>query len=314
MTNGHVVIGEIKTLENGLLTMETDYGDQDFIINWDHVAKLSTNTTFIITLTNKFRVNGTITYSDLLSDYVIILGIEGSRYMAKLLDIVYLKSTESGWIDRFSASIDGGYSITKASNTQQFSLSGNIKYLYTRLSSEVYVNFIDNITQDTIRSKRNNYGATCKVFMGKSLYVLGTSDFLESDEQNLDLRTTLQLGLGKFFLRDHKLSLVGALGLANNSEKYITQTLPSENSLEAFTEMEFNEYGVKDLNLSFKAQYFPSLSRNNRNRLIFSFDSKVDLPLDFYIGLYYTFNYDNKPNANGSKTDYVFQSTFGWQF
>ena len=301
-------------MENGVLTMETAFSDKDFLIEWDKVQKLQTNTVFIISLTNKFRINGTISFDELQPDYLVILGEEGSRYLAKLLDIVYLKSTENRVIDRFSANIDGGYNITKASSTKQFSLSGKAKYLYTQISAEVYVNFIDNITQDTIKARRNNYGTSWRIFFGKNLFALGTTDFLESDEQNLDLRTTIQVGLGKFLLRDHRFFLMSALGIASNSEKFLTTGVEPENTYEAFAETEFSVYGLKDLRINSKIQYFPSLSRVNRNRFIFTLDTKLDLPLDFYVGLYYTFNFDSKPSESATKTDYVFQSAVGWKF
>ena len=43
------------------------------------------------------------------------------------------------------------------------------------------------------------------------------------------------------------------------------------------------------------------------------FDLKYDLPLDFYIRLGYTLNYDNKPVEGATESDYVLQTSFGWE-
>jgi hypothetical protein len=46
----------------------------------------------------------------------------------------------------------------------------------------------------------------------------------------------------------------------------------------------------------------------------FAFDTKYDLPLDFYIRLGLTLNYDNQPVEGAGETDYVFQTSFGWEW
>jgi hypothetical protein len=55
------------------------------------------------------------------------------------------------------------------------------------------------------------------------------------------------------------------------------------------------------------------MTESGRWRIDYSFDTKYDLPLDFYIKVGFTLNYDNQPVAGASKTDYVFQTTFGWE-
>ncbi|MFY0628154.1 MAG: DUF481 domain-containing protein [Reichenbachiella sp.] len=314
LNNGQEIIGEIKILDGGVLTLDTDYDDQKFLIKWNQVQQVRSSSSFIIVLTNKLRVTGRIIADQFRPEYHMILEQEGSKHFVRIKDIVYLKSTESRLIDRFSANIDGGYNITKASNTKQFSLSGKFSYTYTKLYSDFYFNFIDNITQDSIKSQRSNYGTNWKVFFLKSWYALGAVDFLESDEQNLDLRTTTQLGIGKFLLRNFKLYTSAAVGLAQNSEEYFSIETPSQKTLEGFAEVELYIYGIKDLRIFSKIQYFPSFSQENRNRFNLSLDSKLDLPFDFYLGFYSTYNFDSSPNENAEKSDYVLQSTVGWKF
>jgi len=49
-------------------------------------------------------------------------------------------------------------------------------------------------------------------------------------------------------------------------------------------------------------------------RFDFKVDLKYDLPLDFYIKLGYTQNFDNRPVEGASQNDYVIQTSFGWEF
>ena len=59
---------------------------------------------------------------------------------------------------------------------------------------------------------------------------------------------------------------------------------------------------------------YPSITVANRWRVDWTLDFKYDLPLDFYIKLGGSLNFDNHPSDGSSKTDYVIQSGFGWEW
>lgn len=314
MKNDQVLIGEIKLMENGVLTVETEYSEDDFTIDWEEVKSLKTETDFVIMLSHKFRFNGTLSPDPNNEGYLIIYPRGGSKMFTRTLDIVYLKSFDDTFWDRISANVDAGLSITKASDTKQLSISGNVSYLYTRLQTDVYINTLYNVVQDTIVTERDNYGTNWKVFFNKSWYILGAADFLKSDEQNLDLRMTVQTGIGRNIIRNYQMYLVSSGGFALNSEQYLQEINASGQSIETFFEMEYKLYGLKDISLSSKIQYFTGIADFDRKRLNLTFDTKFDLPLDFYIGGNITVNYDTKDDTEGSKSDYVIKSSVGWKF
>ena len=314
MKNDQVLIGEIKLMENGVLTVETEYSEDDFTIDWEEVKSLKTETDFVIMLSHKFRFNGTLSPDPNNEGYLIIYPRGGSKMFTQTLNIVYLKSFDDTFWDRISANVDAGLSITKASDTKQLSISGNVSYLYTRLQTDAYINTLYNVVQDTIVTERDNYGTNWKVFFNKSWYILGAADFLKSDEQNLDLRMTVQTGIGRNIIRNYQMYLVSSGGFALNSEQYLQEINASGQSIETFFEMEYKLYGLKDISLSSKIQYFTGIADFDRKRLNLTFDTKFDLPLDFYIGGNITVNYDTKDDTEGSKSDYVIKSSVGWKF
>ncbi|WP_422358642.1 DUF481 domain-containing protein [Reichenbachiella sp.] len=314
MHNNQVLIGEIKELENGVLTFETEYSEDDFKVDWDDVKSLKTKTNFIIMLSHNYRFTGTISPDPNNSDYLILYPEEGSKMFAKTLEIVYLKSFEEAFINRISANVDAGASITKASDTKQLNVSGGISYLYTGLQADLYVNTLYNVVQDTIVTERDNYGTSLKMFFTRKWYVLGAADFLKSDEQNLDLRTTIQVGLGRDVIRNNKMYLVSAAGIALNAEKYTNEDNASGESIESFGEVELKIFGIKDFTLSTKIQYFSIIAHRSRQRVNVIFDTKYDLPLDFYIGGNVTYNFDSNEETTGSRSDYVIKSSIGWKF
>jgi len=61
-----------------------------------------------------------------------------------------------------------------------------------------------------------------------------------------------------------------------------------------------------DLSLPGNLFIYPSFTESGRWRTDFKIDSKYELPLDFYISMGLTLNYDNRPAVAGKETDYVY--------
>ena len=70
----------------------------------------------------------------------------------------------------------------------------------------------------------------------------------------------------------------------------------------------------KDIDIKTGLKIYPSLSERKRYRADYDLTLKYDLPLDFYVKLGYTLNYDNQSATGTSDVDYIFTSGFGWEF
>jgi len=55
LVNGDVIIGELKHMDRAVTTIETDYSDQDFKIEWDGIKEIYTTTSFLITTSDGER-------------------------------------------------------------------------------------------------------------------------------------------------------------------------------------------------------------------------------------------------------------------
>jgi hypothetical protein len=83
--------------------------------------------------------------------------------------------------------------------------------------------------------------------------------------------------------------------------------------LKAYFGSELNLFDIGDLSLLSNIWAYPSFTENGRWRTDFIFDAKYDLPLDFYIKVGFTLNYDNRPAVKGKETDYVLAFSVGWE-
>lgn len=309
LNNGNILIGEVKSMDRGILLMETPYSDSDFKIEWGKVVNIKTTTFFLVTISDGSRYNSTLKTQQ--TGNLTLVTLEGNYEIAHN-DVVYLNSIDQEFWSQLYASVDVGYSFTKANNLKQGNIRSNIGYLAEMWSADFSYNLITS-TQDEIEPIRRTDGIlTFRYYLPHDWYATPQLDFLSNSEQQLDQRLTFKLGIGKYILHTNTTYWGFQGGFALNTEKF-TSGDPNRESGEAYFGTELNLFDIGDLNLLTKATAYPSITSKGRWRFDFKFDMKYDLPLDFYIKMGVTYNFDNQPIDESSKTDYVFQTTFGWE-
>jgi hypothetical protein len=309
--NNNYVVGEVKSFDKGVLTIETDYSKSDFTVEWSGIQKIYTKTIFMVTLTDGNRVTGTL--SSPTPGRVSIVDNAGVPNEHAIDEIVSMKSVSTQFWDRIHIGLSLGYSLTKAQNLKQFSLRSNVSYATEDWVADASYNNL-NSSQDEVEDiQRSDGGLGFNYFLPKDWYIPISATFLSNTEQLLDLRLLGKLGIGKYVIHTNN-AYWGFTGGANvNYEDFDDETDP-RTSWEAFIGTEANLFDVGDLSLMTRAVAYPSLTESDRIRGDFVFDAKYDLPRDFYIQLGLTVNYDNKPVEGAPDTDYVLQTTFGWKW
>ena len=311
LKSGDKIVGEIKSMDKGVLTIETGYSKSDFTIEWSGIKQIYSKSIFLVTLTDGRRINGYVQSVD-AANKVTITTAAGEKIESLLDDIVYLKGLKSDFWSRVKANLDIGLSLSKANNLNQLNINSRIGYLADRWQLDLYFN-TNNSSQDSVETtKRMDAGVTYKYYLQKDWYLLVAPSFLSNTEQSLKLRTTGKLGAGKFFTHTNKAYWGAGGGLSFNAETFDNGT-PGRKSLEAYGGTELNLFDIGDLNLFSSLFIYPSLTESGRVRTDFKFDAKYDLPLDFYVKLGLTVNYDNQPAVTGNETDYVIGFTIGWE-
>lgn len=311
MKNGDMLVGEIKELGKGVLKFETDYSDEDFAIEWNNVREIYTTTTFIISLAGGDRINGTLKTDPTDSSRVLIFE-RGGMMSARRMDVVFLKGIEETFFGRLDASIGLGVTITTENKLKQLNTRGNVGYTGRFWRSDASLDAIRSVQQDTIRTRRTEGSVGGKLLMERSWFLSVSAKFLQSDEQKLKLRSTTDISAGNLIVNSNKIYLAASAGVAWTNEQFTDET-PLRNSLEGKAGFELNLFDIEDFSLLTNAYVFPSITEKGRVRLDFKIDLKYDLPLDFYIKLGYTQNFDNQPAAGASKHFYKLDTTIGWE-
>jgi len=308
--NGNTIKGEVKGMDRGVLTIETDYSKSDFTIEWVEIKKVYTKTQFLITLTNGDRLLGTLAMD---SSEIRIQTEDNKSYNYPVNSIVNLKTVEDSFWDRMHASLSLGYSLTKAQNLKQITLRSNFSYVTQRSVTDLSFNNLTSTQDDAPRVERRDGGMSFNYFLPKDWYVPVSVTFLSNTEQKIDLRLLGKVGIGKYVIHSNKAYLGFSAGTNVNFENFDDE-IDGKTSWEGFVGAELNLFDTGDLSMLTRAVGYPSLTESGRMRADFTFDAKYDLPLDFFINLGLTVNYDNRPVEGAPESDYVFQATFGWSW
>jgi len=153
--NGNIMDGEIKSLERGVAVVSTDYSDNDFRIEWDQISSLKTQSFFFITLSDGSKYYGQL--QSVSEDRILLVTEDNLRIETGHNNVVFLMPVEKTFWDRLSASIDLGFSQTKAKNLKQFNTRSSIGYNEKKWSTDASYNSLYS-TQDNVEPTSRNEG------------------------------------------------------------------------------------------------------------------------------------------------------------
>ena len=311
--NGDDMVGEIKTMNRNVLMVKTKYSDKDFAIEWDGVKEIYTKTFFLVSLSDGRRYNGYLRSTE--GGKVAIIVYIGNPIIVSMHEIVYLDDIDDGFWSRLSFTIDFGLDLAKANDFAQLSIKTSLGYKADRWSINSKYNNLYSRQNEIEDIKSADGNVDFKYFMRKDLYPLVTVNFMSSSEQKLDLRTTSELGLGKFLTHSNNSYWGVSVGGTYNIERYEASEEKRE-SWEMFIGSELNLFNIGDLSLLNKVLVYRSFTETGRWRGDFNLDVKYEMFFDddFYIKLGTKVNYDNKPADGASEIDYTFHTGFGWEW
>ena len=310
--NDNIIVGEIKSMDKGIVQIETDYSDRDFKIEWNEVKEVYTETLFLVILSDD-DMNYFGRLSSTSGSKVNILTEDSTVVECEINNIVFLSPFEKGFFDRLYASIDLSLSLTKAENLHQLTSHSTIGYRAKKWNTDLSFNSLWSTQDDIEQIKRNEVILNYLYFLPRQWFSIATISLLSNTEQKLDLRTNAQIGMGRFIIRTNFAYWGVKLGVNRNIETYSNETV-DRSSWEGYLGTELNLFDIGDFSLLTIVMAYPSFTEKGRWRLDSNLDIKYDLPYDFYIKVGVSSNYDNHPAEGASETDYILQSGFGWEW
>ena len=328
LSNNDLMIGEIKSMDKGILGFETDYSDTDFKIKWAEIKRISSKSNFLITLEDGRRFNGKIRS---LNDSIVEIDTylpevllkfskrteklekpQGNRIEISRVQIVYLNVLDEGFWSRLSLNFDVGINFTKANDLRQYTFNAGLGYLADRWKANMTFNNLRSTQTDADPIKRTELTSNFNYFLPNDWFALYNINTLSNTQQLLNLRVSNIIGIGKYFVHSNKSYLGFQAGLNLNNEKFQGDENASQSG-ELMFGGQYNIYDIGDLDLLTSLAMYPSFTQKGRFRTDFKFDIRYEFKIDLYFKVGTTLNYDNQPASGASSTDYIFQTTVGWK-
>jgi hypothetical protein len=128
-------------------------------------------------------------------------------------------------------------------------------------------------------------------------FYAGIADFLQSNEQQLDLRTTLGGAIGHIFSKTNN-SFIAMYGRVDwNRERYSSEATVGRtgDSAEVVLGTQLNFFRSETTNLLVDARVYPSLTDLGRTRFDLNTSLKLRIAKDLYWRFGYYLNVDSRP-------------------
>jgi hypothetical protein len=308
--NGDIIVGEIQSIKSKTLTIETKYSDDDFTIEWEKITRISTTTVFLITTTSGKHVTGKI--SGNLNEMLTVNWAD-KRELFSADQIVAAIQSNRKFIDRLNASIDFGYIFKKANSEQQFNGSARLGFATDKWRTSSGYNGTFSQQDSVDLTNRHEWDASFNYYLPLNLFPIVSINFLNSTELSLTLRTTGKVGLGYYFFNKNALFWNISGGITTLRENYSNESDSTKSSLEVYFGSEIHIFDIGDFSLRLIGNYYIGITEEDRSRGDANFETKYDLPLDFYIKGNFILDYDNQPAEDAETFDYQYSLGFGWE-
>jgi hypothetical protein len=231
-----------------------------------------------------------------------------------IVGVVRLVRIKESFWRRLKGSISVGFSYTRATETAEFTLSGDTGYRGEKLSSKLNYNaYVTDQSQK--RTSRYEAGFSLDRFLKRRWTAGGAVRAEHNEELGLDLRASLTAMGSRYVVETNKTVVRLSLGLAGTRESYIGIDSTSYN-LELPLEVYYSRFTFHKpkSNIQVSGALYPSLTTSGRYRGSFTtdIDHEILTDLHFVIGFYY--DYDNKPPSGSARDDYRLSTGLKWTF
>ena len=216
---------------------------------------------------------------------------------------------------QLQGAIDFGYSFT--SGNSQSTLNADSSAAYKTAGWEAATSFDSTFNGQSGASKTNreDLQAAFYKYLNRNSFVVGLSDFLHSSQQDLQLRTTLGGGYGRFLKRTTNSNLAWLGGFVYTNESFNTTAgQPSDQNMEAVVGLQYNLIRFNFGEFNSKLQVFPGLTDAGRVRLKTNNSLSIKLRNNFHLAFTFWDNFDSRPPATAKRNELGISTGIGWSF
>jgi len=317
MNNGDRFTGEVKGLQNGVLYVKTDYVDQNIGVDWAQVQSVESMATYQVTLVNGIHMTGKIkrVSPDEVKgkDFQIESSLGSTRVGAT--QVAEISTQKETFWRQLKGSIDAGYSYTSGNSQKTINNDATATYATPDWMASASISTSFSGQADAAKTNRIDGTLTGERFLSHNSYLGFYNDYLHSSQQELDLRTTVGGGYGRYWKRTNTTGFRWIAGVVYAQENFTTISgQPSGSNLEGLLGALFDSYRFRVGEVHLQGALFPGMTDAGRIRISSNNTLKIKLVNNFYFSLGFWDNYDSRPPVNAKKNEFGASSSLGWSF
>ena len=313
MTNGDTLTCEIKELVRGRLRVSTD-SMGTVQIEWEDVRQITSPSRFEVELNSGERFIGSFQTAP-QPGRLSVVGDSGTTVHDHLA-VVRITPMGEGWFERIAGSLDVGFSFTKANEARQWSLAGDATRRGERLGLDFNFSSLFTSQEGIEDTSRQVLALQIQRFLPRRWLVALLSQFQQNEELQLDLRSVVGGGAGRYLVQSNR-TLLSVLGGVTFTRERFSGPDPGESSAEALAIIDFQTFRFDDPETDIGATLTVVPSLTDAGRLRVDFDSRIrrEILKDVYWNISFFNNYDSDPGVvDAERNDYGLVSSFGWAF
>ena len=321
MANGDRFTCEIKKLERGVLYASFDYVDGTVSVQWSKVARLETSQLFIVHVQDGSIYEGTIRTPETPSQQPVSIEVlepaEKPAMLARAEVVELAPTSESIW-RRFSGNIDSGLMYTKGNDTTQYNVGADLRVRgeHWRMAADFVSNFSKSSGLDASTRNQARFWARRLIGGKRAWYYSGAAEFLQSSQQGINLQTTLGGGIGRFVKDTNSARIAVTADLAVQQTRYQpsagSQSPP--NALAGVINGDLHLFRFKKTSVDVTASVLPVLTEIGRVRTYVNSAYSIQVINNLWFKISFYGNWDNRPPAAFSGSDYGVSSSISYSF
>lgn len=320
MKNGDRMTCEIKGLDAGVLFVSLDYVDGTISVQWSKVARLESTRLYIVKTENGLVYKGQLSTVAAPGGQPVKIEVAETPEKKVVIDtarVVTMDTTSKKLLQRFNGDISLGMTYAKGNDSTQYNFRTSVEYPADKWSFAASFDSTLSSSTGSAASKRNQLELRYQRLMRRRNYFYaGGANFLQSDQQGIDLQSTYSGGFGVFIKNTNRarISLIAGLAYQKTGYGASNTNLASQNTLAALIATDVKVFRFKKTNLSIAASLLPSLSESGR--YFFKANASYYIKLFSNLSWNLTFydNWDNRPPPGLSGSDFGTTTGLGWTF
>jgi hypothetical protein len=320
MKNGDRFTCEIKGLTAGVLSVKLSYVDGTISMQWSQVAHLESNRLFLVKTESGQVYTGKLSTVDTSNDPPVKIELAESpnkEVEVERRQIVAMSQTSEGFWHRFDGAVNTGILYSKGNESAQYNVSSQVSYLRERWSSEANYNSSLASSSGAELSTRNQVDLNVlRLLRWTNWFYAGNASYLQSSVQEINRQTTLGAGVGRFIKNTNraKIYVLGGVGWQNTDYHQSIAAQSLQNTAVGFVGTEIKAFKFKKTNVDLIATVLPAFSEPGRVRFNTNVTYYIKIAGDLSWNLSFYGNWDNRPPANLSGSDYGSSSGLSWTF